>query len=136
MMKILPSPVIQFSVCEPSQTIVVSDFSTPQTVFTEMYGDYFYASDTSFSSEEVIINNQKVNCQYKGLYGIIGSSDSAPTSKIYIFDRFGKFLKQFNPLLFGRDGSYINDPLSSSDCQFLMKYAMNHTQKKLRVTLP
>lgn len=44
--------------------------------------------------------------------------ETEPDAKIYIFDRFGKLLKQLDPLGPGWDGIYIGNPLPSSDYWF------------------
>ena len=61
-----------------------------------------------------------------------------PTAKIYIFDRFGKLLKQISPSLGpGWDGNYNGNPLPSSDYWFLVEYTEDDSQKKSsEATLP
>ena len=39
-------------------------------------------------------------------------------TKIYIFDRYGKLLKELDPLGLGWDGTYIGYPLPSTDYWF------------------
>ena len=51
-------------------------------------------------------------------WNIIGIADFDPTAKIYIFDRFGKLLKQVSPIGNGWDGTYNGNPLPSSDYWF------------------
>jgi gliding motility-associated-like protein len=46
--------------------------------------------------------------------------ETEPDAKIYIFDRFGKLLKQLDPLGPGWDGTYSNNPMPSSDYWFLV----------------
>lgn len=46
------------------------------------------------------------------------NSNFQPTTKIYIFDRFGKLLKVVDPLGIGWDGTYRGNPLPSSDYWF------------------
>jgi len=55
-----------------------------------------------------------------------------PTAKIYIFDRFGKLLKQISPLGPGWDGTFNGNPLPSSDYWFRVEYKENDTQKEFR----
>ena len=52
-------------------------------------------------------------------WNIIGlSKASLPNSKIYIFDRFGKLLKELDPLGAGWDGTFIGKPMPSTDYWF------------------
>tara|TARA_B110000240_G_scaffold143229_1_gene158480 strand:- start:1293 stop:3014 length:1722 start_codon:yes stop_codon:yes gene_type:complete len=52
-------------------------------------------------------------------WNIIGlSKTSLPNSKIYIFDRFGKLLKELDPLGPGWDGTFIGKPMPSTDYWF------------------
>jgi len=50
------------------------------------------------------------------VYGVSGMFQ--PDSKIYIFDRYGKLLKQLNPSGNGWDGTLNGDPLPTSDYWF------------------
>jgi gliding motility-associated-like protein len=43
-------------------------------------------------------------------------------SRIYIFDRFGKLLKDISPLESGWDGTYIGQPLPADDYWFTVEY--------------
>jgi gliding motility-associated-like protein len=47
---------------------------------------------------------------------------SQPKSKIYIFDRLGKFLKELSPAGPGWDGNYNGNPLPSTDYWFTVTY--------------
>src|SRR5690606_19423061 len=47
---------------------------------------------------------------YHDTWNIIGIATGDPTAKIYIFDRFGKLLKQLSPLGTGWDGTYNGKP--------------------------
>jgi len=44
--------------------------------------------------------------------------ETEPDANIYIFDRFGKLLKQISPLGPGWDGTYIGNPMPSTDYWF------------------
>lgn len=48
-----------------------------------------------------------------------------PNSIIYIYDRYGKFLKQLNPTGQGWDGNYNGQPLPSTDYWFQVFYKFN-----------
>ncbi|MBL4663677.1 MAG: T9SS type B sorting domain-containing protein, partial [Flavobacteriaceae bacterium] len=65
-------------------------------------------------------------------WNIIGIANGDPSAKIYIFDKFGKLLKQISPLGIGWDGTYIGNPLPSSDYWFRVEYKENDTQKEFR----
>ena len=69
---------------------------------------------------------------YHDTWNIIGISIGDPTAKIYIFDRYGKLLKQISPLGEGWDGTYNGNPLPSSDYWFRVEYKENNTQKEFR----
>ena len=52
-------------------------------------------------------------------WNIIGLSKiNQPKTKIYIFDRFGKLLKELDPLSSGWDGTFIGKPMPSTDYWF------------------
>jgi len=60
----------------------------------------------------------------------IGNLD--PLAKIYIFDRFGKLLKEISPLGNGWNGTYNGNPLPSSDYWFLIEYQEDAVRKEFR----
>ena len=52
-------------------------------------------------------------------WNIIGlTKTNLPKTKIYIFDRFGKLLKELDPLSPGWDGTFIGKPMPSTDYWF------------------
>jgi gliding motility-associated-like protein len=61
------------------------------------------------------------NDGYHDRWNIYGIS-SQPNAKIYIFDRYGKLLKQISPTGQGWDGMYNGAPLPSSDYWFMVEY--------------
>ena len=65
-------------------------------------------------------------------WNIIGIANGDPTAKIYIFDKFGKLLKQLSPQGLGWDGTYNGNPLPSSDYWFRVEYKENDTQKEFK----
>ena len=69
---------------------------------------------------------------YHDTWNIIGIAGGDPTAKIYIFDRYGKLLKQISPVGEGWDGTYNGNPLPSSDYWFLVEYTENDTRKEFR----
>ena len=69
---------------------------------------------------------------YHDTWNIIGISVGDPTAKIYIFDRFGKLLKQLSPMSEGWDGSYNGNPMPSNDYWFRIEYTENNAKKEFR----
>ncbi|WP_443632542.1 T9SS type B sorting domain-containing protein [Candidatus Marifrigoribacter sp. Uisw_064] len=69
---------------------------------------------------------------YHDTWNIIGIATGDPTAKIYIFDRFGKLLKQISPLGEGWDGTYNGNPLPSSDYWFRVEYTEDDIQKEFK----
>ena len=62
------------------------------------------------------------------IYGI----DGIPISQIYIFDRFGKLLKQLDPDGAGWDGIYNGNQMPSTDYWFKIIYIENNAQKEFK----
>ena len=58
---------------------------------------------------------------YHDTWNISALSGQA-NAKIYIFDRFGKLLKQITPATIGWDGSFNNEALPSTDYWFVVNY--------------
>ena len=56
---------------------------------------------------------------YNDFWQILGvRADFEAQSRVYIYDRYGKLLKQLDPLGPGWDGTYLNNPMPSSDYWF------------------
>ena len=72
------------------------------------------------------------NDGYNDTWNIIGIAGGDPTAKIYIFDRFGKLLKQLSPMGPGWDGTYNGNPLPSSDYWFLVEYTEDQIAKEFK----
>ncbi len=72
------------------------------------------------------------NDGYHDRWNIIGIATSDPTAKIYIFDRFGKLIKQLSPLSEGWDGTYNGNPLPSSDYWFRVEYTEQDIKKEFK----
>jgi gliding motility-associated-like protein len=66
---------------------------------------------------------------YHDTWNIIGIANGDPTAKIYIFDRYGKLLKQLSIFSEGWDGSYNGKPMPSSDYWFRVEYTENAAKK-------
>ncbi|AUC76350.1 T9SS type B sorting domain-containing protein [Olleya sp. Bg11-27] len=66
------------------------------------------------------------------IYGI----DDQPDAVIYIFDRYGKLLKQLSPTGLGWDGTYNGNPMPTSDYWFTVDYREpndpNNAQKQFK----
>ena len=61
---------------------------------------------------------------------IVGSDpESSTTANIDIFDRYGKFIGQVDPLGQGWDGTYNNSPLPESDYWFRVRISGQHEVK-------
>ena len=72
------------------------------------------------------------NDGYHDTWNIIGIADFDATANIYIFDRYGKLLKQISPLSTGWDGTYNGTALPSSDYWFRVEYTDQGIQKEIR----
>ena len=68
---------------------------------------------------------------YHDTWNIIGMGTLDPTAKIYIFDRFGKLIKQLSPMGDGWDGTYNGNPMPSSDYWFRVEYTTDNQRTKL-----
>ncbi|HRN97887.1 MAG TPA: T9SS type B sorting domain-containing protein, partial [Flavobacterium sp.] len=64
-------------------------------------------------------------------WNIIGL-EGEPSTKIYIFDRYGKLIKQISPSSPGWDGTYNGNPLPSTDYWFKVEYPEGGAMKEFR----
>ena len=66
-------------------------------------------------------------------WNIVGFGGQA-NAKIYIFDRFGKLLKQISPSGLGWNGTYNGRPMPTSDYWFTAEYSepVSGEQKQFR----
>lgn len=64
-------------------------------------------------------------------WNIVGFDDPSST-KIYIFDRFGKLLKQISPSGMGWNGTYNGKPMPTNDYWFTVEYTEGGQQKQFR----
>ena len=76
-----------------------------QTIVVIGYPKYFTPNDDGFHDTW-------------NIYGI----SSQPNAKIYIFDRYGKLLKQISPKGDGWDGTFNGSPLPTNDYWFSVEY--------------
>jgi gliding motility-associated-like protein len=65
---------------------------------------------------------------YNDTWNIMGIGDQ-PNAKIYIYDRYGKLLKQILPTGSGWDGTYNGAPLPASDYWFTLEYTEKGASK-------
>jgi len=75
------------------------------TVFIIGYPTYFTPNNDGFND----------------YWNVIGL-ENQPTSTIYIYDRYGKLLKQISSKSLGWDGTYLGSPVPSSDYWFTIEY--------------
>jgi len=68
---------------------------------------------------------------YHDNWNVIGV-DNRFNAQIYIFDRYGKLLKQINPTGPGWDGTYNGQPMPSSDYWFSIDYLESGKNKVFR----
>jgi gliding motility-associated-like protein len=68
---------------------------------------------------------------YNDTWNIIGLN-AQHNAKIYIFDRYGKLIKQLDPLGQGWDGTYNGQTLPSTDYWFTVDYTENQQQKQFK----
>ena len=68
---------------------------------------------------------------YNDYWNIYDLKDQVDT-RIYIFDRFGKLLKDITPLGLGWDGTYIGQPMPADDYWFTIEYSEQNIIKKFK----
>ena len=61
--------------------------------------------------------------------GINPTSNQLYNAQVYIFDRYGKLIKQISPTSDGWDGTFNNEDLPSTDYWFKVEYTEKNTQK-------
>ena len=72
------------------------------------------------------------NDGYHDTWNIIGMASGDPAARIYVFDRFGKLLKQLSPMGPGWDGTYNGSPMPSSDYWFRVEYTEDGNAKEFK----
>ncbi|MBX9807140.1 MAG: T9SS type B sorting domain-containing protein [Flavobacteriaceae bacterium] len=65
-------------------------------------------------------------------YWNIYNLKNQPDTRIYIFDRYGKLLKDITPLGLGWDGIYIGQPMPADDYWFTVEYIEQGITKKFK----
>jgi gliding motility-associated-like protein len=68
---------------------------------------------------------------YNDTWNIFDLKDQL-ASNIYIFDRYGKLLKNISPKGLGWDGTYIGQPMPAADYWFTVEYEEQGTIKKFK----
>lgn len=68
---------------------------------------------------------------YNDTWNIVGLKDQL-NSRIYIFDRFGKLLKDISPNGTGWDGTYTGQPMPATDYWFTVEYTEEGIVKKFK----
>ena len=68
---------------------------------------------------------------YNDNWNISGLSDQL-NCRIYIFDRYGKLLKDISPKGLGWDGTYIGQPMPADDYWFTVEYSEQNSIKKFK----
>jgi gliding motility-associated-like protein len=68
---------------------------------------------------------------YNDIWNITSLSDQLNT-RIYIFDRYGKLLKDISPNGSGWDGTYIGQPMPADDYWFTVEYVEQSIVKKYK----
>lgn len=68
---------------------------------------------------------------YNDIWNIFGLQDQL-NSRIYIFDRYGKLLKDISPKDIGWDGNYIGQPMPATDYWFTVEYVEQGVIKKYK----
>ncbi|QBN20081.1 T9SS type B sorting domain-containing protein [Flavobacterium nackdongense] len=69
---------------------------------------------------------------YNDSWNINTLSDLSPNSRIYIFDRYGKLLKDISPGGSGWDGTYLGRPMPADDYWFTVEYSEQNSVKKYK----
>ncbi|MNL34463.1 hypothetical protein D3C87_1564360 [compost metagenome] len=67
---------------------------------------------------------------YHDYWNIIGlNTDINKNAIIFIYDRYGKLLKQIHPSDLGWDGTFVGNPLPSDDYWYTLKLEDNREAK-------
>ena len=102
-----------------SHTVMVEDVegctNLTQTIEVIDYPKYFTPNGDGFNDKWKIV----------GL-------EAKHNAKIYIFDRYGKLIKQIDPLGEGWDGKYNGQDIPSTDYWFNVDYTENNQQKQFK----
>ncbi|MFH6991696.1 T9SS type B sorting domain-containing protein [Flavobacterium sp. FlaQc-48] len=110
-----------YNVASGIHTITVRDISSciefSKEIFVIAYPPFFTPNGDGY--------NERWNISNAG-------NDDLSFSNLFIFDRYGKLLKQLNPLGEGWDGTYNGQPLPSSDYWFTLECTIGGIQQKFK----
>lgn len=114
-----PSPVFG-GLTNGNYTVLVRDIEQcgvqfSQSIQTVTYPPYFTPNGDGFN-------------EYWNINGLLQSYQG----KIFIFDRYGKFLKEINPNGNGWDGTFNGQPLPSTDYWFKIEYTENGNRQEFK----
>lgn len=114
-----PSPVFA-GLSNGSYTILVRDIQQcgllqTQSVQTVTYPPYFTPNGDGFN-------------EYWNINGLLNSYQG----KIYIFDRYGKFLKEISPNGNGWDGTFNGQPLPATDYWFKIEFTQDGNRQEFK----
>ena len=90
-------------------------FATPGLPNSQSFKGIVGAEVFNFSSDYFSPNGDGIN-DFWNLDGI--SIDHFPNTVVYIFDRYGRLLKEFNPLFDHWDGTFRGNPMPATDYWF------------------
>ncbi len=114
------SPIFEY-VASGTHSITVKDFygcNTPMTV-----NDILVINYPKFFTPNADGFNDTWN-----IFDLKNQLDS----RIFIFDRYGKLLKEISPSGTAWDGNYIGNPMPSADYWFTVEYTENNSVKKFK----
>ncbi|MEN8898404.1 T9SS type B sorting domain-containing protein [Nonlabens sp.] len=109
---------------EPFEYSIDNFFYQDSNVFTDLLPGYYtvYVRDTNgcdliTALATIIAAPPYFTPNQDGFHDFwqVTAIETEPDAEIYIFDRFGKLLKQLSPLSPGWDGTYLGNPMPSTD---------------------
>jgi len=114
-----PSPIFG-GLTNGNYTVLVRDIKQcgvqfSQAIQTVTYPPYFTPNGDGFN-------------EYWNINGLLQSYQG----KIFIFDRYGKFLKEISPNGNGWDGTFNGQPLPSTDYWFKIEYTENGNRQEFK----
>jgi gliding motility-associated-like protein len=126
----------------PGNYLYQLDSGTPQTsnVFYNVSSGLHTVQVTDINGcSDTIVKNDILIIDYPRFFtpNVDGYNDTwnindlylQKNSKIYIYDRYGKLLKQIFPFQSGWDGKYNNNDMFSDDYWFVVEFEYNNTMK-------
>jgi gliding motility-associated-like protein len=136
------NPTITIIPNSPGNYLYQLDSGTPQTsnvfynvssgLHTVQVTDINGCSDTIVKNDILIIDYPRFFTPNADGYNDTWNINDLylqKNSKIYIYDRYGKLLKQIFPFQSGWDGKYNNNDMFSDDYWFVVEFEYNNTMK-------